>query len=221
MAAHPLDPLTAEEITAAAATIKRHGGLDESAWFETISLNEPSKVTLAAGTAERHAYVCCYEPSSNRTFNGIVRLADGSLSDWKHVPGVQARIVPDEFAAVDELIRAHPQFQAACKARGIEDMSKVLVESWGAGHFGIDEEEGARLAYCHCWVGNEAGDNPYARPIANLHPVVDLATYELIRIEDFGAVPLPPDPGPMNRTENLRDDVKPLDITQPDGPSFA
>ncbi|MCP5082944.1 MAG: primary-amine oxidase [Alphaproteobacteria bacterium] len=220
MTAHPLDPLTAEEIAAAAAAIKSHGGLDDSAWIETISLNEPSKAALAAGTAERQAYICSYEPSSNCTFNGIVRLADGSLEDWGHVPGVQARIVPDEFAAVDELIRAHPEFQAACRARGIEDMSNMLVESWGAGHFGIEDEEGRRLAYCHCWVGNEAGDNPYARPIANLHPVVDLATYELIRIEDFGAVPLPPDPGPMNRTEHLRDDVKPLDIIQPEGPSF-
>ncbi|MEM8645860.1 MAG: primary-amine oxidase [Pseudomonadota bacterium] len=220
MTPHPLDPLTQEEITVAVLAIKSHGGLDESAWFETISLEEPSKKELADGTAVRRAYVCCYEPSSNRTFNGTVRLRDSALEDWGHVPGVQARIVPDEFTAVDELVRADPQFLTALKARGIEDVSKVLVESWGAGHFGIAEEEGARLAYCHCWLGNEAGDNPYARPIANLHPVVDLAKREIIRIEDFGAIPLPADPGPMNRTEGLRDDVKPLEITQPDGPSF-
>lgn len=218
--AHPLDPLTEQEITAAVEAIKSLAGLDEDAWFETISLNEPTKAGLASGQTEREAYVCCYEPSSNRTFNGIVRLADGSLKDWAHVPGVQARIVPDEFVAMLKVIHADPHFRAALKARGIEDVSGVLVECWGAGHFGIAEEEGVRLAYCHCWLGNEAGDNPYARPIANLHPVVDLAKREIIRIDDFGAVPLPPDPGPLNRTEGLRDDVKPLEITQPEGPSF-
>lgn len=220
MTTHPLDPLTREEIAAAVGAIKDAGGLDETAWFETISLSEPSKDELSAGQTERRAYVCCYEPSSNRTFNGTVDLSSGALREWKHVRDVQARIVPDEFSALLPIIQADPRFQAAVKARGVEDVSKILVECWGAGHFGIAEEEGMRLAYCHCWLSNEAGDNPYARPIANLHPVVDLAKREVIRIDDFGVVPIPPDPGPMNRTDGLREDVKPLEITQPDGPSF-
>ena len=33
-------------------------------------------------------------------------------------------------------------------------------------------------------------------------------------------VPLPPDTSAIRPTENLRDDIKPLEITQPDGPSF-
>ena len=80
MSVHPLDPLNKGEIEAAAAAVKARGGLDDSAWFETISLDEPSKEELAAGRAERRAYVCCYEPSSNRTFNGVVQLSDGALS---------------------------------------------------------------------------------------------------------------------------------------------
>ena len=220
MTVHPLDPLTRGEIETAVSTVRASGGLDGSAWFETISLQEPGKADLAAGTSERHAYVCCYEPAGNRTFNGVVGLASSTLIRWEHIPGVQARIVPDEFSYVNDMVRADRAFQAACRERGVEDLSRVLVESWGAGQFGIHDEEGVRVAYCHCWLGNEAGDNPYARPIANLHPVVDLAKREIIRIEDFGAVPLPPDPGPLNRTEGLRADVKPLEITQPEGPSF-
>ncbi len=150
-----------------------------------------------------------------------MKLSDGSLARWDHIPGVQARIVPDEFEIVNDLVCADPEFQAACRKRGIEKIDDVLVESWGAGNFGIPDEEEMRLAYCHCWLVNDARDNPYARPIANLHPVIDLAKRKIIRIEDFGAVPLPPDPGPLNRTDNMREDVKPLDIVQPEGPSFT
>ncbi|MEM7426122.1 MAG: primary-amine oxidase [Pseudomonadota bacterium] len=220
MTAYPLDPLSKEEIETAVATVRAHGGLNTDAWFETITLDEPSKTELAGGTSERRAYVCCYEPSSNRTYNGIVSLTSGTLSRWDHVPGVQARIPPDEFVMVNDIVRADPEFQAACRLRGIEDVSRILVEGWAAGNFGIPEEDGLRISYGHCWLGNKAGDNPYARPIANLHPVVDLAARKVVRIEDYGVVPLPPDPGPLNRTEGLREDLKPLDVTQDEGPSF-
>src|SRR5205814_2730401 len=43
-----------------------------------------------------------------------------------------------------------------------------------------------------------------------------------IRVEDYGYVPLPPKPGNYraDRVRELRTDVKPLEITQPEGPSF-
>ncbi len=209
---HPLDPLTDDEITRAARVASTQGGLDETAWFETITLDEQTR-------DRRRAYVCCYERSSNRTFAGFVELDSGELVDWRHCVGEQARIVTDEFAAACEIARTDPQVRAALAKRGIDDPSKVLIESWAAGHFGKPEEDGKRLAYGHCWLINEAGDNPYARPIANLHPVFDLQAGKVIRVDDFGVVPLPPDPGPLRR-ENERSDLKEIVISQPDGPSF-
>ena len=105
----------------------------------------------------------------------------------------QARIVPDEFSAGDKLVKQDQRFVEALEKRGITDLDKVLVETWAAGSFDIKEEQGERIAYCHCWVCNDAGDNRYGRPIGNLHPVVDLRRMEVIRIDDFGVVPLPPD----------------------------
>ena len=67
---------------------------------------------------------------------------------------------------------------------------------------------------------NDAGDNRYGRPIANLHPVMDLAAGKVLRVDDFGVVPPAPDTAAIRPSEGLRDDVKPLDITQPEGPSF-
>lgn len=214
---HPLDPLSADEIRTVVEIVRGQSGLDESAWFETITLEEPRRCTCSG----RCAYVCCYEPSSNRTYRGLVRLAEGKLLDWEHVPGVQARIVPDEFALSDKIVKADPRFVEACARRGITDMDTVLVESWAAGNFGIEEEEGQRLAYCHCWVSNDARDNRYGRPIGNLHPVLDLRSREVVRIDDFGVVPLPPDSPSIRPAENLRTDLRKIEITQPDGPSFS
>jgi len=217
---HPLDSLGPEEITRAAQAIRNEGGLSGEAWFETIALHEPAKAALRAGDADRQAFVCCYDPATGETWDGIVDLASGGLRQWRHVKGAQARIIADEFAKGGEIAKADPRFIEACRKRGIADMKDVLIEPWAAGHFGVPEEKDERLAYGHCWVRNSAGDNPYARPIANLHPVVDLRRRKVVRVDDFGVVPLPPDstsfvhPAP-------RTDLKPLHVTQPEGPSFA
>ena len=151
---HRFDPLNAQEIRTAVAVTRAQGGLDETAWFETVSVDENRYSTV------RRAYVCCYEPSSNRTFAGFVDLAAEKLHDWRHMEGQQARIVSDEFEVAMAKAQKDPRMIAALEKRGITDMSKVLVESWAAGNFGIAEEEGRRLAYGHCWLSNEAGDNP-------------------------------------------------------------
>ncbi|MCP4766272.1 MAG: primary-amine oxidase [Gammaproteobacteria bacterium] len=207
-------PLNKAEINLAVRIVRRDAGLDPSAWFETISLDESGRFPQHRG-----AYVCCYEPSSNRTLSGLVQFDSDTLHEWRHIEGVQARIVPDEFEMACDLAREDEAFLTALKKRGLDDASRVLVESWSAGNFGNPEENDKRIAYGHCWLMNDAGDNPYARPIANLHPVFDLAACEIIRIDDFGVVPIPPDPGPIRRPQQ-RDDLTEIVITQPDGASF-
>jgi primary-amine oxidase len=217
---HPLDPLGPDEITRAVEIIRKKGGLSDAAWFETIALHEPDKAALRSGRVPRLAFICCYDPPSGATWDGIADLTENRLINWRHVKGAQARIIVDEFVLGGEIAKADPRFIEACLKRGISNMKDVLIEPWAAGHFGVPEEEGERLAYGHCWVRNSAGDNPYARPIANLHPVVDLRRRKVVRVDDFGVVPLPPE-----STSFLhplpRKDLKPLDVTQPQGPSFT
>ena len=42
-------------------------------------------------------------------------------------------------------------------------------------------------------------DNGYARPIEGLVTVIDLNRKEVVRVEDFGVVPLPPKAGNWGR----------------------
>ena len=225
MIEHPLTPLTADEISTAASCVKAQSGWDDNAFFETITLDEPDHDEMAAFRANgarpaRRAYVCCYERSSNRTLRGVVDLGAERLVSWDHVPGVQARIPPEEFVLSDAIAKADPRVVEALAKRGITDLSKVLIETWAPGNFGHADEVGKRLAYCHCWVINEAGDNRYGRPIANLHPVFDLQNQVVLRVDDFGVVPLPPDSAAIRPADGLRRDIKPLTISQPEGPSF-
>lgn len=220
MNAHPLDPLSKDEIVRAADIARTSGALSLKAWFETIALHEPSKQSLKEGTSRREAFICCYDPESGETWDGVADLAEGEFRRWRHVEGMHARIVADEFAAGGDVAKADPAFIAACAGRGITDMATVLVEAWAAGNFAIEEEEGERIAYGHCWVRNVSGDNPYARPIANLHPVIDLRRMKVLRVDDFGVVPLPPECTPIVHPQP-RTDLKPLEITQPEGPSFT
>jgi primary-amine oxidase len=225
---HPLDPLTTTEIDRVTAAIRASGKLHPGGWFETITLDEPAKIELrgfeggSGPRPARMAFVTCYEPANNATIEALVNLDDDyAIARWEKIEGVQARIGPDEFTLGGQIALADKDFQAALAKRGITDLDKVLVEPWSAGYFGIEGEDGERLAYGHCWVANDEGDNPYARPVANLHPVIDLNRRKVLRIDDFGVQELPPSGSRIRRKDNLRTDIKPLDITQPDGPSFS
>ena len=52
--------------------------------------------------------------------------------------------------------------------------------------------------------------------------VIDLNKMEVLRIEDYGVVPLPPQAGNYSPefVKNYRPDLKPLEIVQPEGASF-
>ena len=63
--AHPLDPLTADEVRQAAAILRRDRGVGASWRFASIELREPAKDTLpaleAGGAADREAVVVCWD----------------------------------------------------------------------------------------------------------------------------------------------------------------
>ncbi|HEX2525273.1 MAG TPA: primary-amine oxidase, partial [Geminicoccus sp.] len=139
------------------------------------------------------------------------------------LPGRHARITMDEFIEVGAWVRDQPVFQEALRRRGIDDPAMVLVEPWAAGHFGHAEEEGRRLAFTHCWARMAEADNPYGRPVSGLHVLVDLDRREIVAIKDQ-AEPPPLGTEPSNyrpgQTGPLRTDLKPIEIRQPEGPSF-
>ena len=226
-ASHPLDPLSPEEIARAASLVRAAHDLGPGMMFETVSLLEPAKALVQAhqpgAPAPRAAFVCAFDRTNGQVYEATVDLTAGAVTRWTHVPGVRPRILFDDVKLVGEVARANPEFRAALARRGIHDVENVQVDPWSAGNYGLPDEEGRRLSHTFCWYRTEKFDNGYAHPIEGLCAVIDLDRAEVLRVDDYGMADLPRE----NRNyaaryqKIFRTDVKPLEIVQPDGPSFV
>ncbi len=232
---YPLDPLSADEFTTVAAILRRDHGVGEGWRYASVELLEPGKAELAAfddggATPPRRAAVICLHRDTNATYKGVVSLTDNGVESFEHVPGVQANFTVDEFVECDQLLRAHPDVIAALAKRGITDIDRVFMDTWTYGDAVAPPEfRDRRLGWSDTWLKEGPGTNPYAHPISGLHCVVDLNTMELLRIEDNGGIEPPNVMGeyvPKHIPERIRagwrrDQLTPLHITQPHGPSFT
>ena len=82
---------------------------------------------------------------------------------------------------------------------------------------------GLRLARCLAFVRDRPGDNEWAHPLDGLIALVDLNALEVLRVDDHGVVPLPPEAGNFARPSvpDARPTSSRFEIIQPDGPSFT
>ena len=115
-----------------------------------------------------------------------------------------------------------PEVIAALAKRGLTDLDLVCFEPWSVGYFGEDAQ-GRRLMRGLVFVRDEADDSPYAHPIENF--IVSM-TSRPVRLSGSkmtrpgsGAV------GPGNYLPKYvgeaHTDLKPINITQPEGASFT
>ena len=119
-------------------------------------LKEPAKdivLNYVEGEAiNREAFIVILDNKSEKTFEAVVSITEEKVISWEHIPGVQAGIMLDEFEECEQVVKNNPEFQAALLKRGITNSDLVMVDPWSAGYFGIEEDEGKRLARAICWV---------------------------------------------------------------------
>jgi len=223
---HPLEPLSVEEIIAVVAIVRASYPVGSQFRFPTVVLNEPPKEVVLnfkeGDPIEREAFLILLDNATGTTYEAVVSLNQGSVTSWQAIPGVQPNIMADELAECEAAVKAHPDFQAVLKHRGITNLDLVMVDPWAVGNFSFEEEEGVRLSRALCWLRSTPNSNGYARPIDGVVPVVDLNKMEVLTIEDYGVVPIPPEPGDYASEfiPQFRTDLKPLEIKQPSGASF-
>jgi primary-amine oxidase len=228
---HPLDPLDAGEVAAVAAIVREgyEGDLPgPDSRFVTIALAEPAKPLVAAwldgGDApERLAEVVVLDRSSSDSIEVGVSLDRQAVTSWRRRCDIHPMAVVSELMEAEEAVRLHPEFQAAMTRRGVTDFDTVQVDAWPAGHFGPEDETGQRLCRAVAFVRPHPGDNEWAHPVDGLIALVDLHTLEVLRVDDHGVVPIPPESGNFDAEAAgpLRDDIAPLEIIQPEGPGFT
>ena len=227
---HPLDPLSAVELEEAVRILAREGWLGGDVRIVSINLAEPEKSVVgmhrAGSPFQRRALAVLLDRAKRAAFEAVVDLTGGTLASVAPLPdGVQPSILLDEFSECEEAVRRSPLFQEALRKRGVTDAGLVMVEPWSAGRYGTElpEDEGLRRMRALCFVRSEPKDNGYARPIDSMVIVLDLYKMEVLRIEEYPIVPLPPESGNWAHEyiPNMRKDLKPVDIVQPEGPSFT
>nr|KYP49362.1 Primary amine oxidase [Cajanus cajan] len=265
---HPLDPLTAAEISVAVATVRAAGATPEvrdSMRFIEVDLVEPEKQVVALADAyffppfqpsllprtkggpvipsklpPRQARLVVYNKRSNETSIWIVELREvhaatrgghhrGKVISSTVVPDVQPPMDAVEYAECEAVVKEYPPFREAMKKRGIEDMDLVMVDPWCAGYHSEADAPSRRLAKPLFFCRTESDcpmENGYARPVEGIHVLVDMQNMVVLEFEDRKLVPLPPADPLRNYTSGEtrggvdRSDVKPLQIIQPEGPSF-
>ena len=217
---HPLDPLTAEEISRAAALLREHPDCPEGARFVSISTGEPPR---DGAEPVRAAQPVLHDVARRTTIEARVDLESGTVTDWRELRGVEPQLTEAEFLVIEAAVRRSPRFQEALERRGIEDVSLVDVDPVSAGWYDLPEEQGGhRLARILAYVRPEPGGNAYARPLEGIFGLVDIHTGDLVHFEDREPVALPTEDGEFRAARiALRDDLRPIHISQPDGPSFT
>lgn len=236
---HPLAPLSGREIEAASGALRAARGLGESARFVYVSLDEPSKHEVIAyeqggPVPGRLVKVVVRDRAEHATYEGVVRLPGGEVVSYRRVPGVQPSVMLEEFLAAEDIVRNDPRWQEAMRKRGITDFSLCMIDPWSTPNVepGVGPEDG-RFVSPLTWVRDDPDDNGYAHPVDGVVTLVDLDTLTVARVEDHGVIPVPATRGNYSAAgirepgnvpcfpDGPRTDVRALDITQPDGPSFT
>ncbi len=229
MALHPLEPLSADEFRRTAALLRRDSGVGPTHRFASIELKEPPKVDVRAWRTgdpiPRRAFAVLWDRTDNKAYEATVDLTGDRVEVFEHVEGACPNFTVDEYHEVDDAMRVHPEVIAALASRGVTDLGLVLIEVWTYGKALMPAKYAdRRLGWCDIWYRATPQGNPYAHPVSGLKLIVDMNSMELLEIEDdhdHGQPEVNGEYAPGAWAGELRDDLKPLHITQPDGPSFS
>jgi primary-amine oxidase len=221
--AHPLDALSADEISSAVKILQAAPNFPKTALFSTVQLNEPPKaevLSFKTGTKfRREAFAVVLDREKNKTYEGVVDLRANRVVSWKEIAGVQPLVFQGEYAILQELVKADARWQAAMKQRGIEDFEKIAVDGWAVGQ-APDKFTGRLLRGLSYFKGDAA--NYYGRPIEGVVAIVNMNTRKVVDVIDTGVVPISQTSQDFDEKSvgKLREKPKPLVISQPEGASF-
>lgn len=221
---HPLDPMTWQEHWAVLEVLRDNGHLDGDTRFSMVHLHEEPKESVLAWkpgqSIGRHAFAVVRQGS--RSFEAVVDLRARKLASWKELEGVQPTWLGEEFEYVNEIVREDPDFIAAMKRRGIDDLTFVDCGAIPPGYFGTEEQQDRRVGKLDCRVASGVR-NTWIRTIEGLVVVVDMQERKILRIVDDGVVPIPPVAADFDQETigQAREVPGPIHVSQPAGAGFT
>ncbi|MCE3556407.1 primary-amine oxidase [Pseudonocardia sp. RS11V-5] len=227
--AHPLSPLTSDEISIARQVLADADLLPETSRVVFLGLEEPPKDVLYGpdpASAERVVRALLHDTATPGGRDVLVSVsAKTVLAERRLDPAAdgQLPVLDEEFELVEQVLATDERWLAALAARDL-DVEKVRVAPLSAGVFEYPEETGRRILRGLAFVQEHPKDHAWAHPVDGLVGYVDVVDKTVTQVIDIGAVPIPTESGNFDDvavTGPLRSSQKPIEITQPQGPSFT
>ena len=231
MPAHPLDPLSEDEFRSTAAILRRDRGVSQEL---AVRLDRAGRAGEGGGqgVVERRpgaapVLVGGLGEGDQQHLRGRGRSGRPTPSSpGPTCPGVCPNFTVDEYHDIDHALHEHAEVLAALAARGITDPSLVLFDVWTYGKQVMPEQwRDRRLGWCDIWVRATPDRQPVRAP--GVRPQ-DHRRHEHPRGARHRGPPRLRLPRGVRRVRprahrdrRPRTDLKPLEITQPEGVSFS
>jgi primary-amine oxidase len=228
---HPLTRLSAAEIIAARSLIEKSGLLTPTTRFALLALEEPPKEVVLryrpSHRIDRRIRAVLLDVATGRSNTVVASLTRSEIDSVVDIdPAVdgQPPIMLEEFIAVDEIVKADEGWREAMARRGISDLDLVRPCPLSAGDFNIPGERGRRLLRVLSFLSHRPEDHCWAHPVDGVVAYVDLIERRVVELIDHELMPIPAEEGNFDDPAYvgpLRATLKPIEISQPSGPSFS
>ncbi|WP_314145962.1 primary-amine oxidase [uncultured Leifsonia sp.] len=232
-AQHPLDPLSATDISRIREVLHEAGLLTEHVRVAMLLPVDPAKAALAKWRPgqpfERRARATLIDRSSGEHSEVLVSITQGAVITRSVLPDTpergQAAVLMEEFFEVADIVKSDAGWRAAMKRRGLAEYTKTCFCSpLAPGYFPEESgNEGRRFLRSLTYLVPNEGDSPWAHPVEGLIVKVDMVERRVFEIYDEGAIPTPMEHGNYGLAAQgpARTSLKPIEITMPEGPSFS
>jgi len=224
--AHPLDPATAAEYLAGREIMAAAGLLASPTRFAYYGLAEPPKDDVLTGKADRRLRAFLVNTATGESTDAVVSLTEQKVASARTLnprTDGQMPILDCDFETVEELVRADPGWRAAMARRGLHDVSKIRTCAITAGAFGPPDDDRRRFVRVLAFVQAREHDLAWAHPVDGVAAYVDLIEKKVFKVTDEFELPVPAESGDYD-DEGVRGPhrttLRPIEIIQPQGPSF-
>jgi primary-amine oxidase len=225
---HPLDPASAEEYLAGRDIMAAAGLLASPVRFAYYGLEEPPKEEILGRTAgDRRLRAFLVNTDTGESVDVVVSLTRRQVVSARTLDprtDGQMPILESEFELVDSIVKADPDWCAAMARRGLTDVSVIRTAPITAGAFGVQDDDRRRMVRVLAFVQAREHDLAWAHPVDGIAAYVDLIEKKVFKITDEFTLPVPAESGDYDDPEvrgPLRTTLRPIEITQPEGPSFT
>jgi primary-amine oxidase len=190
-------------------------------------LEQDKRTLLTEGPQPRRFRAMLVDMSSGVQHDAVVcpeedRVVSARVLDV--VADGQVPVVLEEFALVEDVVHRDERWLAAMRKRGLTDIATLRVNPLSAG-VGGEGEHSRRIQRCFTFVQKTPDDLGWAHPVDGVTVMVDVVTREVLDVIDYADLPVPQEDGNFHLREWVdqpeRAGLKPIEISQPEGPSFA